>query len=150
VLLFNLLGDPLLRLPDPGRVDLQTGEAAVAGEKLRISGKTEIGGYVTVELVCRRDRTKVASPRRQAFAASDEDLAEYEAVYSQANDRRWAATSFRAAAGTFETELLIPPDANGPCYLRAFAEGLDGHALGAAAITVQPPHPEPRVASRPK
>ena len=65
VLMFHLLGDPLLRVPYPKQVELALPKYAFSGDSLLVSGDSPIGGTATVELVCRRDRL-VFSPSAAA------------------------------------------------------------------------------------
>jgi len=44
--------------------------------------------------------------------------------------------------GEFDTELIVPPDARGSCYVRAYVKGADGFALGASKVFVRRPKPE--------
>ena len=67
LLLFNLLGDPLLRLKYPHGVQLDVVDKAVAGTHLEIRGNSPVGGRCRVELVCRRDRLRDEPPARQRY-----------------------------------------------------------------------------------
>jgi hypothetical protein len=138
VLLFNLLGDPLMRLRRPREVTLDVSSTVSAGERLEIAGSTEVAGRCMVELVCRRDRTKAPAPARREFVASEEALAAFSEAYLQANDLRWTARELHLARGAFHTELAVPLEAHGPCHVRVFLEGEGDYALGAADVLVRP------------
>ena len=148
VLMFNLLGDPLLRLRRPRAVRLHAGEEVEAGQRLQVTGETEIAGQLTLELACRRDRTTIRAPRRQSFPRSPAELAAYSQVYARANDGRWAATAMLCGPGVFRAELRVPEQAEGPCFLRAFVDGGEECALGAAAVLVRRAGGSPQIASR--
>src|SRR3974377_1446222 len=62
LLLFNLFGDPLLRLRSPQAVELKFPAVATAGKPLRISGRSPIGGRATAELTVRRGRLSFKRP----------------------------------------------------------------------------------------
>jgi hypothetical protein len=148
LLLFNLLGDPLLRIPRADEVKLAAAETATAGSSLQVAGHTPLSGRLTLELVCRRDRTKTDAPHRANAPLTDRDLEAFAAVYAQANDRRWARVSRQCAAGDFVVQFDVPPDAEGPCYVRAFVDGSAGHALGAAEVRIKSLPATPRMATR--
>jgi hypothetical protein len=148
VLLFNLFGDPLLRLPRPGKIRLETAKTATAGRRLRITGKVPIGGALTLEIACRRDRTIVPPPRRARSPITDWEMVAYDTVYAHANDRRWTAASGTCVAGEFVAELDIPFEASGPAHVRAFLDGPQGHALGDCEIVIEQAREPRRVASR--
>jgi len=137
LLLFNLLGDPLLRLHHPNKVQVDVAKQVLAGDKIKVSGTSQVHGKCTVELVCRRDRTTFTPPVRRQYDPSDESLTEYTNVYERANDRCWASTSANTKAENFETELHIPEEAYGPCHIRVFVDGTDNYAMGSTAVFVK-------------
>src|SRR5207244_2321955 len=62
--LFNLIGDPLLRLRYPQDVRLDVAPEALAGQPLEVRGECQVAGQCTVSLVVRRDRLTCKPPRR--------------------------------------------------------------------------------------
>ena len=66
--LFNLIGDPLLKLPCAAVVQVQAPRQIRSGEKLEISGTTPIDGEVEIELVVRRDRLTFRPTPRPSYA----------------------------------------------------------------------------------
>lgn len=141
LLLFNLLGDPLLRLPHPQRVQLELPDKAVAGTHLEIRGNSPIAGRCRVELVCRRDRLRTDLPVRHRYDQSPAAQAAYDAMYRAANDRRWSEREVAVAEGTFLTALKIPPEARGECHVRVFLEDESGNqfALGSHDVYIAAP-----------
>ena len=136
--LFNLIGDPLLRLRQPQDVKLAALEDIDAGERLEISGECPVPGRCTIELVCRRDQLKSPPPARDRFVPNDAVLAQFNEVYDQANDRCWARHIVTLTGGEFRAQLDIPPDAAGPCHVKVFVEGKNRHAIGATNVFVRP------------
>ena len=67
VLLFNLLGDPLLRIRYPQPIELQTVKAALPGEAIEVSGRTPVAGRCTVELTVPRGTLTFTPPAREIF-----------------------------------------------------------------------------------
>jgi hypothetical protein len=139
LLLFNLLGDPLLRLQHPRDVRVDVAESIDAGQTLEISGVSPTAGRCTVELVCRRDRLKFAAPLREQFRDSDDALVQFSEVYQQANDQSWAALAIDVEAGPFRTRLQVPAEARGPCHVRVYVEGNGNFAIGAADVFIRRP-----------
>jgi hypothetical protein len=135
--LFNLIGDPLLRIPHPGAVTLNAPVSVAAGEEVDVTGTCEVEGSCTVELVVRRDRLTFEPPRRRRFEDTDAALAAYEEVYRRANDARLASVEVAAAAGRFRARLAVPEGVSGPCHVRAFVQGKSAVALGAADLFVK-------------
>jgi hypothetical protein len=137
VLLFNLLGDPLLRLDHPETVELTTGRSARAGERIEITGDCPVGGHLTVELVCRRDCTRKPAVARAAFARSGAELAAFDRSYDEANNPQWTKREYRYEGGKFRVALEVPEDAYGPCHVCAEVVGGKRYALGAADVFIR-------------
>ena len=137
--LFNLLGDPLLRLRHPHEVQLDVPEEAEAGRPLVISGRCDVAGRVIVELVVRRERLTFTPPVRRAYDPSSTALAGYNDVYRRANDPRWESVEEVVTDGIFRTVLDVPREARGACHVRVFVQGDDAFAIGAADITIRRP-----------
>jgi hypothetical protein len=142
--LFNLLGDPLLRLPQAMPLAVDVSEAANAGEELSISIDSPIAGAATVELAARRDRLTFHPPRRRTFDSVSSD--EFMETYRHANEPRWASTQVKLEPGRTLARLTVPAEARGPCHVRVFVEGANACAVGATDIRIGSP---PATASRP-
>lgn len=139
VQLFNLLGDPLLRLKHADNVEISVAKDADAGSELVVRGISSIAGRGTIELVCRRDRTKTQMPQRQKYDPRDQVLADYDQAYSGANDRLWVSQTLSLDVGEFNATLNVPAEARGASFVRVFVEGENGHALGAAKVFLRKP-----------
>ncbi len=137
--LFNLLGDPMLRVHKPATVTVGADSTINAGEPLQITCEAPIAGRCTIELVCRRDRLTFTPPAREQYSQDDDVLAEYERVYRLANDGRFAAQTLDVTPGEFRTTLAIPEDARGSCHVRVCVEGEAGFAVGSADLFVRRP-----------
>lgn len=137
-LLFNLLGDPLLRLRRPKLVELAAPAMIAPGETIDIVGVSEVNGRAMVELVVPRDRFANGAVRRVEFPESPEDWADFQGVLRQANDRRLAWTEAEIRDGKVAARLPIPENARGNCFVRVYVEGSDDYAMGAVATAVRP------------
>ncbi len=134
LLLFNLMGDPLLRLKHPQSVEIDVPPNAYAGERVTIGGRLPFAGRCTIELTCRRDRTRQRMPQRVSFVPTNTALVAYSTRYAEANDRRWVGEVFAGEAGEFQHELIVPADATGPSHVRVFVEHEGKFALGSTDI----------------
>jgi hypothetical protein len=136
--LFNLLGDPMLRLAYPHEVKLAAPREIEPGQKLRIEGTSEIAGQAVLELICRRDCHKQPPPLRERFDPTDKALAAFQPVYERTLDRCWGRWSLNLPAGAFATEVEVPASSVGPCHLRLAVANHESHALGATNLYVRP------------
>lgn len=146
VLLFNLLGDPLLALRPPGAVELDECNPVEAGQLLHISGSSPLAGRCTLELVAHRQQLTFTPRLRSAGPETPQVIEERMAEYRRANDPRWATTTIAVERGPFKLALPVPLQAGGPCHVRAFVESREGCALGMTDVAVEPIRPpKPRV-----
>ena len=139
LLLFNLLGDPLLRIPVPQSVQVSTVHRATGGKTIVVRGNSPIAGKAVIELVCRRDRMRVRTNRRLRYDDSEGALVRMDQVYRFANDKRWAATQVQLKGGRFQTTIRIPDDALGHAHVRVAVQDHDSFALGTHDLYIQPP-----------
>jgi len=137
-LLFNLIGDPLLRLRRPKPVELIAPSEISPGGTLAVAGSSPIDGRAMVELVVPRDRLAMGRFRRSELPQTPQDWAEFQEVYAKANDRRLAWTEIEVCGGRFAATLAVPKDARGSCHIRVFVEGSEDFGLGAAETTAKP------------
>jgi hypothetical protein len=145
--LFNLLGDPMLRLAHPEVVELEGPRDIATGDRLKLSGKTALGGRAVLELVCRRDCSKQPPPARERFDPTDKALAAFQPAYQQALDRCWARWQLDLPGGDFQTEVTVPADASGPCHLRVLLADGRRFAVGATNVYVRTSPPASEAAS---
>ena len=136
VLLFNLLGDPLLRLRHPRAIKLTVATTAAAGTLLSVAGSSPVNGRGTVELIVPRDRLTFQPPARDEYPRSADGLAEFQETYRRANDHRLASVEVPVRGGRFTAELRLPAEAAGRCHVCVFVEGADDFALGSAAVKI--------------
>jgi hypothetical protein len=133
--LFNLLGDPLLRIPYPQPIRVDVSASAKAGQTVAVKVASPLAGSAVVELAVRRDRLTFKPPRRARFDSGS--LADYAEVYRRANEPRLAARRVELTVGDVTTELRVPAAARGPCQVRVFLEGESDCAAGGAEIQIE-------------
>ncbi len=136
--LFNLLGDPLLRLPHASPVELTLPKSAEPGGTIEVVGKTSVPGKVHIELVCRRDGCVVPLQKRSTYDPRHDLLSQYTDVYQSANDRLWQVIDLEGIESEFSASLEIPEECHGPCHVRVWVEGDSQVGLGSQDISIQP------------
>ena len=137
--LFNLLGDPLLRLAHPAEIKLEVSPTAAGGASLAVSGASPVDGEALIELVVRRDRLAFRPPARAGYQPSMESDDEYQTTYERANDGRLATARAPVRTGHFRAALNVPQNARGACHVRVFVQGDGAFASGAADVTLTEP-----------
>lgn len=136
VLLFNLIGDPLLRLRHPKQIELKAPASVVAGRSIELSGTCPIDGRGTLELVLRRDRLPLPRPDRSRYPQNPAELAGFQQIYQRANDRRLKTVDVEVRDGRFVAKLDVPPEAVGECHACMFVESLRDFASGTVDLLV--------------
>jgi hypothetical protein len=142
--LFNLLGDPLLRIRHPMAARVEVPGDVEAGQEVEMTLESPVAGQATLQLVCRRDRLRVELPARDDFEAASREFERFDVAYRQANDRRWLHEKLDwRNPGVFRALVKIPEEAHGACHLTLHVDGRDHHALGAADLFVRKPRSRP-------
>jgi len=131
------VGDPLVLHRHPQSIQLSGPAKTRAAEDLVVRGYSPIAGRCTVELTVAPGRLRISPPARPDFPSTAQQMAEFQEVYCQANDLRLACQQRPVSAGPFEVRLAVPAEASGACCVRAYVEGRDDFALGAARVEVQ-------------
>jgi len=131
--LFNLLGDPLLRLPHPARATLAASERATAGETVVITVESPVAGEALVELS--EERTPAVPPR-----ADDEEVS-FRRAYARSNDWVRVARTTGVEKGTAtRVELPLPEDLSpGQYHARVWVTGKRAAASGSVPVWVHGP-----------
>jgi len=130
--LYNLFGDPSMRIYQPGRALLKCAKRAAPGARLAVEGKSDVAGDVRLELVAERTAD---APRR----ANDTDDA-FAKCYAGANAWVKARSTTKCDGARFETELTLPADLPpGRYFVRAYVDGEKGAAAGARPLQVTTP-----------
>jgi hypothetical protein len=136
--LFNLLGDPLLRMPRPAKVEVQAPREVRAGETIDIAAELPTAGRATIELVVRRDRLVTPPEPREVYDLSPAGRREFTSTYERANDTRLATATFDAEAGRITPQVTVPAGIKGDCHVRVYVESPGGFAMGSADVKVLP------------
>lgn len=130
VFLYNLLGDPCLRLGRPDGMEVSAAPTAVPGGTVEVTGTSPFAGRALVELARRRDAPVALGARK-----TPEDWRE---TYARANRQEVAHVTLDVPAGAFRAALPVPADAApGVWCIRVFVEGKDGSAAGGTDLEVR-------------
>jgi len=135
--LIQLLGDPLLRLPHPEKIDVVTPRTIQSGKRWLVRGTSPIAGLLTVELVYRRDRFRTRPVHRRAYVPSDAAFRKYQDTWEQAQNRVCVVKQMAIKPGAFELSLVAPEESRGDCIVRCMVNSPGKFALGASAVQVQ-------------
>jgi hypothetical protein len=135
--LFNLFGDPTMKLHAPKAVPVQAPANAVAGQQIKITCDSPIEGDAQIELVVRRDRFREEPKERTHYRTNEKARAEFEATYQAANDPVLETVKVPGCKGRFDARLAVPADAVGACHVRVFIKGKKGFAVGAADVEIR-------------
>lgn len=143
VALFNLFGDPLLRVKFPERCAVETPEIVYSTQTFPVSGvipnATDCQTNVRVELLLADFRSPVAKPRRsKTFVESEETRAEFEATYRAANQFVVAASQVKTQNQRFQTNIKVPADFSGECVVRVAATDGERYWIGSHRVLVRP------------
>ena len=143
VALFNLFGDPLLRVKFPERCAVEAPEIAYSTKTLPISGVLpNVNGRQTevrVELLLADFRSPVAKPRRsKTFVESEETRAEFEATYRAANAFVVASSKVATQTERFQANIDVPADFSGECVVRVAATDGERYWIGSRRVLVRP------------
>lgn len=143
VALFNLFGDPLLRVKFPERCAVEAPEIAYSTKTFPISGvvpnATGRQTSVRVELLLADFRSPIAKPRRsKTFVESEEARAEFETTYRAANNFVVAASQVATQTGRFQADIAVPADFSGECVVRVAATDGERYWIGSRRVLVRP------------
>jgi len=128
--LYNLIGDPSMRIPHPEVAKLKLPDQAAAGALVEIEIEAPIGGRYTVDVL--QERTPGLPGRK-----NDTD-AEFERVYKRSNNWVRATTSGTAEAGTFKVKVQLPERLVATTYdVRIWIENDKGAALGNGRLKIR-------------
>ena len=137
VQMFNLFGDPLLRLRHGSTINLEVSADSNAGDLLQITGNSPVGGRCLIELVATRGQLTYEPAARSKYEASPMAIAAFNTDYQRANNRCWVKQEHQIEPGPFQVDLKIPTEAIGKGHVCVFIEGTQDYAQGASDLTIR-------------
>jgi hypothetical protein len=143
VALFNLFGDPLLRVKFPERCSLEAPNIVYSTQTIPVSGVVpSVGGRqttVNVELLLADFRSPIAKPRRsKTFVESEAARAEFETTYRAANKFVVASSQVETQNQQFQTNIVVPANFSGECVVRVAATDGERYWIGSRRVLVRP------------
>ena len=135
--LFNLLGDPLLRLPAPESVKVTTSRIVKQGEEIQVRVESPIAGDATLELISQRGTPRKPIVDRTQLTFNDADSADLQKEYVRANNQELDRLQQEITAGDHQFHLTLPQNFVGPAHARVYIRGRGGFALGSSDIYVE-------------
>ena len=127
IVLFQLLGDPLLQLPAPERIELTGPDRARAGQSIELTANMPFPGRGHIELVAGLEQHRSRWPRRHAFHNDPRELERYDTRYAKANNRvlRKERVTFEQT-GPRTISLRLPDTARGAAHVVIYTESSSG------------------------
>jgi len=135
--LFNLLGDPLLKIKYPQEIPISVNSIVTEGSEVPIQLKMPIAGQATIELIVRRGQLLKQPSKRPQYDPLDPALHKIQQAYLEANNQQLDTTTRTIAKGPLKIRLKLPPGIVGSCHVRAYIEGSKDFALGTADLYVE-------------
>ena len=151
--LFNLFGDPLLRIRFPKRIEFDSPETATQGETIVVSSGAAAPpaaedwsaaesapsaepAHVRVELVTEATSPKIKFESRAEYSETDEARIEYQRTFEKVNDRVVVSAESDAADGAWSVELPLSVERSGMYIVRVLITSPEGTSAGAKPICV--------------
>lgn len=137
--LFNLLGDPLLRLRHPRPVEIKVERRVNSNEPLDIEIASPVSGLCTIEVTCPRGELTFPFESRKEFDGTHQGMRALDELYRKANNDRWMTMKRPIDSNGLTTRIHLPPAIAGSCWIRCFVEAEDDFAMGAEKVFVRAP-----------
>ncbi|MEM9409977.1 MAG: C25 family cysteine peptidase [Planctomycetota bacterium] len=135
--LMHLLGDPLLRIQRPDRLELDVPLEIQKGDTVVVKGTARNSGQLTVDLTYRRDRFRNRPPRRKKYLPTNSEFDSYQNVYLQTQNLNCVSKTLPVKAGPFQIKLKIPNDCSGDCHIRGLLQSDSDLAIGSKDVTIK-------------
>jgi hypothetical protein len=150
--LFNLFGDPTMRLQNAEEMKIVAPQTAAAGQPITVQAECRIAGTATVSLTRPLDIAGGAS--RDWYDGTESGRGQFDATYQLVNRASVTATQVEIKDGKLVASLPVPEAAVGKYCIRVFVQGTDGFAVGGSRVQIAAAHDsgdnsaEPKVADR--
>ena len=140
--LMQLLGDPLLRVKRPQKIQLSVPESATTGGTINISGTSASAthqetGALQISVRYQRDRTKNRFKRRRKFTSTPTELNKFQVAYDQARDLICVQQTATMTEGKFNAAIKLPEFAHGDCVITCTMRQGNGVLTGSAKINIK-------------
>ena len=140
--LFNLIGDPLLRLRHPRPIEIKVDKRVDANQLLEVEVNSEVSGLCTLELTCPRGELTFPFKGRNKFNGSNIGMLAMSKSYRKANNDRWTTIQRPIDGDGLRAQIQLPAELTGSCWIRCFIQADDDFAMGAKKVFVRAPKTE--------
>ena len=135
--LFQLLGDPLLRIARPEEISLKAKMEEEFSPTLEIAGQMPFAGELILEVCYARSRFRERPMfRNESKLKKDSNEAMHDDYLKHQNTVCLKRVD-QVKAGDFFTRLELPVDASGELTVRGFLRSQESHAIGAQTILLR-------------
>lgn len=134
--MYNLLGDPLLRISYPTELQLTVPPRVTAGDKIRVTGTAPHTGKLRLEWTLPNDKRLASGILRREFRRDLEAEKEQVDRYQSANNTILDETEVEVSTGAFGADLVVPALSPGRYVLRALIAEESGWASAAANVEI--------------
>ena len=136
--LFNLLGDPLLRISRPTALEFTSEKTAFQGDLLSISCNSPIDGNCEIEVAYPRQRIPdKAKSLRDAFQKDNTNRDLQQQVFEEANEIIITRKVFSVTPGTFKAELSSEKLPTGRLTINVSIYGTKTWSSGSSSIQIK-------------
>lgn len=144
--MYNLLGDPLLRIGHPTALQLAAPTQASAGGRLQVSGTAPEAGTLRLEWTAPLERQMSSTAARRSPSFDPRLEKEQAERYYAANNSVLSATEIDVDAGTFTVDVVVPELMPDEYVMRAFLAAPASWASASANVEIT----DSKVAQRPR
>ena len=137
VRMYNLLGDPLLRLRRSMPMKIAASVDPAHPLRLRVEGSSPLAGRCRLHVVPLKYSAVAMQSGRKQFQLGDTSQREYEQMYQQTNHRSLAEQTMDVAAGPYSATIDLPPETAGQVVLVCHVAGGKGLAAGQASVLIR-------------
>ncbi len=135
--LFQLLGDPLLRIARPQEIAFLAKLDEGVTNSVEIAGQMPFDGELTLEVCYARNRFRERPMFRNESKLKKDANEAMHHDYLKHQNTVCTKRVDRVKAGEFVTRLELPVDASGELTVRGFLSSPESHAIGAQTILLR-------------
>lgn len=137
LLLYHLLGDPLLKVIRPYQLNVRSQVVQNRPRELVVTCDVEFDGELTLEVCYPRNRFRERPIFRDESRLTRDANEWMHADYLRHQNLMCTQLVTTVQAGPFRTTVELPEAARGELTVRAFLTSRSGHAIGAEAVVIE-------------
>ncbi|MEZ6094986.1 MAG: C25 family cysteine peptidase [Pirellulaceae bacterium] len=136
LLLYHLLGDPLVRLQRAAELELQAEIDSLNPQIVHVTGSSNWAGELILETCYERGRFRSRPLYRDENKLQANGNADFHDDYLKNQNRVCTAEMHQINTGPFSMDVELPADASGAITVRAFLQNESGYAVGSCDLKV--------------